>query len=362
MGNVMYLLNASGTGAEKYKYDAFGAPKITDWTGNARTSSACGNRFMFSGRDYLDSLGLYDLRNRVYDPSMGHFYQTDPLGFASDPANLYRFSGNNPLLGGDPTGLGTVFWSKGSEWGWYVNSSDSPNTSSDYTSEVGVYNGASYAYVGGYSYSSADEAFMTAIFGPPASTGITSWESDLSSFVSGGPPVFSGTAFFGSVLSPGKLSPINSQITNSGDGKAANVSSIIAIGAGAGEYLHHGPGYWRGADQHFHSIDWGGNGLRAAGRRATALKIAKAFRVVGVGTFVWDAFTEGPIMLHDPTEVNRDMAGIRLGLSSVGTFGGIPGFLVATEFTVIDETMGLDKYFEMMDKRTEEGFWFQPGP
>lgn len=106
MGNVRFILNQSGTGVEKYKYDAFGSPTITDWSGNARTNSAYGNRFMFSGREFLSTLGLYDMRNRVYDPVMGRFYQTDPIGFAGDSWNLYRFCGNNPLLGGDPMG----FW------------------------------------------------------------------------------------------------------------------------------------------------------------------------------------------------------------------------------------------------------------
>jgi RHS repeat-associated protein len=63
---------------------------------------------MFSGREYFFGLGtngLYDMRNRVYDPIMGRFYQTDPIGFQGDPLNLYRFCGNNPLLGGDTMGL-----------------------------------------------------------------------------------------------------------------------------------------------------------------------------------------------------------------------------------------------------------------
>jgi RHS repeat-associated protein len=105
MGNVKFILDQNGNGIEKYKYDAFGSPTITDWSGNARTNSAYGNRFMFSGRDYMIALALYDMRNRVYDPVMGRFYQTDPIGFAGDSWNLYRFSGSNPLLGGDPSGL-----------------------------------------------------------------------------------------------------------------------------------------------------------------------------------------------------------------------------------------------------------------
>jgi RHS repeat-associated protein len=105
MGNVKFILDQNGTGIEKYKYDAFGSPAITDWNGNIRSNSVYGNRFMFSGREFLGALSLYDMRNRVYDPSMGRFYQPDPVGFAGDSWNLYRFCGNNPLLGGDPGGL-----------------------------------------------------------------------------------------------------------------------------------------------------------------------------------------------------------------------------------------------------------------
>src|SRR5207248_1326012 len=105
VNNVKFLLDQNGNGIEKYKYDAFGSPTITDWSGNARSGSAYGNHFAFSGREFLQTLSLYDMRNRIYDPVMGRFYQTDPISFAGDPWNLYRFAGNNPLLGGDPTGL-----------------------------------------------------------------------------------------------------------------------------------------------------------------------------------------------------------------------------------------------------------------
>jgi RHS repeat-associated protein len=110
MGNVKFLLDANGNGIEKNSYDAFGQPTITDWSGNVRGTSAYGNRFMFSGRDYISILGLYDLRNRIYDPVMGRFYQTDPIGFTGDTGgNFYRFADNNPVLGGDPSGLDGFF-------------------------------------------------------------------------------------------------------------------------------------------------------------------------------------------------------------------------------------------------------------
>ena len=107
MGNVKFILDGHGNG-EKYNYDAFGKAWITDLDGtHGRWVSGCGNRFMFSGREYFSefaTFGLYDMRNRVYDPFMGRFYQTDPIGFEGDPLNLYRFCGNNPVIGRDPMG------------------------------------------------------------------------------------------------------------------------------------------------------------------------------------------------------------------------------------------------------------------
>ena len=45
-----------------------------------RTDSAYGNRFMFTGREYLSTIGIYDYRNRMYSPLIGRFLQTDLLG------------------------------------------------------------------------------------------------------------------------------------------------------------------------------------------------------------------------------------------------------------------------------------------
>jgi RHS repeat-associated protein len=131
-GNVMFLLDGNGNGVEKYKYDAFGSATITDWNGNARAMSAYGNRFMFGSREYIGTIGLYDMRNRVYDPSMGRFYQTDPIGFAGDSWNLYRFCGNNPLLGGDPSGLDGLDTGFDLSADAFPSSGDFSDLSSDY--------------------------------------------------------------------------------------------------------------------------------------------------------------------------------------------------------------------------------------
>jgi RHS repeat-associated protein len=105
-GSVKFLLDQYNIGIEKYTYDAFGAPKISNWAGTVLTDSAYGNRFMFTGREYLSTIGIYDYRNRMYSPLLGRFLQTDPLRFGAGDFNIYRYVGHNPIISTDPSGLG----------------------------------------------------------------------------------------------------------------------------------------------------------------------------------------------------------------------------------------------------------------
>jgi RHS repeat-associated protein len=106
MGNVAFLLDADGDGIERYTYDAFGQPTVTDWNGeNPRTWSVYGNRFMFTGREYFPELGIYDYRNRFYHPIIGRFLQSDPIGFGGGDANLFRYCGGDPVNRSDAFGL-----------------------------------------------------------------------------------------------------------------------------------------------------------------------------------------------------------------------------------------------------------------
>ncbi len=105
LGNVIKLTNTTGTVAEQYSYDVFGKPAIKDKNGNALNASAVGNRFMFTGREYLAELKLYDYRNRMYSDSLGRFLQTDPLGVLLSDQNLYRYTRNNPVKFNDAYGL-----------------------------------------------------------------------------------------------------------------------------------------------------------------------------------------------------------------------------------------------------------------
>ncbi len=61
-------------------------------------------RLRMAGQQYDQTTGLYYMRARFYDPSLGRFLSEDPAGLAGG-TNLYAYAGNDPINGSDPTGL-----------------------------------------------------------------------------------------------------------------------------------------------------------------------------------------------------------------------------------------------------------------
>lgn len=104
-GSVTHVATLGGV-VEQYRYDAFGAPTIRNGSGTVITQTAIGNRFMFTGREYVSQFGIYEYRNRAYHPGLGRFMSEDPKGFDAGDYNLFRYVGNDPLDRTDPMGLG----------------------------------------------------------------------------------------------------------------------------------------------------------------------------------------------------------------------------------------------------------------
>jgi RHS repeat-associated protein len=111
IGNVVALSGASTNVIEKVSYDIYGGATLTDGSGSSITSSAYGNRFLFTGREYIKEIELYDYRNRFYmpdigsTPDLGRFLQTDPIRFSGSEINLYRYCFNDSINCADPSGL-----------------------------------------------------------------------------------------------------------------------------------------------------------------------------------------------------------------------------------------------------------------
>jgi RHS repeat-associated protein len=99
-GSVIATTDWYGNKSEIYKYGAYGEPK----NGFNQTSFTGESRFRYTGQTILPDAQLYYYKARVYDPQMGRFLQTDPIGSADD-LNLYAYVGGDPINGSDPTGL-----------------------------------------------------------------------------------------------------------------------------------------------------------------------------------------------------------------------------------------------------------------
>ncbi|AEG61159.1 YD repeat protein [Desulforamulus ruminis DSM 2154] len=103
-GDVSQIIDSDGNIVNEYRYDEWG--NILSQTEQVK------NPFKYAGEIYDAETGLYYLRARYYDPSIGRFINKDsyegdivnPLTF-----NLYAYCANNPLLYIDPSGHKYVY-------------------------------------------------------------------------------------------------------------------------------------------------------------------------------------------------------------------------------------------------------------
>ncbi len=93
-GDVTALIDENGEVANRYDYDV--------WGNFTQKEETVANPFTYFGQTYDETIGLFYLRARYYDPTTGRFTQQDP---AKDGYNWYVYGNNNPIYFSDPSGL-----------------------------------------------------------------------------------------------------------------------------------------------------------------------------------------------------------------------------------------------------------------
>jgi RHS repeat-associated protein len=94
LGSVIATSNTSGANSAIYGYGPNGEPG-SGWTGS---------RYSYTGQIMIPEANVYYYKNRIYDPVIGRFLQTDPSGYAGG-MNLYAYVANDPVNQTDPLGL-----------------------------------------------------------------------------------------------------------------------------------------------------------------------------------------------------------------------------------------------------------------
>jgi len=74
LGSVVDLSDSDGDSCQSYEYSVYGQVAASD-------PNFIANPYMFTGRRFDIETGLYYYRARYYNPYIGRFLQTDPVGY-----------------------------------------------------------------------------------------------------------------------------------------------------------------------------------------------------------------------------------------------------------------------------------------
>jgi RHS repeat-associated protein len=102
--NVSGLVSSSGSVVERYVYDPYGTVTVLSAGWVTQEGSSYDWFYLFQGGRFDGIVGLYNFRDREYNPITANWTILDPSGFAAEDTNLYRFVGDGPTCNVDPSG------------------------------------------------------------------------------------------------------------------------------------------------------------------------------------------------------------------------------------------------------------------
>jgi len=107
LGTPQALTDENGKKVWTAQYDPFGKATVNE------DPDGDGNAFTFNvrmpGQYYDQETGLHYNYFRYYDPSIGRYLTSDPIGLQGGP-NTYAYVAENPIRYSDPLGLYLPFW------------------------------------------------------------------------------------------------------------------------------------------------------------------------------------------------------------------------------------------------------------
>ena len=107
-GDVVAILDETGTVVVEYTYDAWG--KLLTTEGTLKDTLGYINPLRYRGYVYDHVTGFYYLQSRYYDPEIGRFISADnypSTGQGLTGNNMFAYCGNNPVARADEGG---EFW------------------------------------------------------------------------------------------------------------------------------------------------------------------------------------------------------------------------------------------------------------
>jgi RHS repeat-associated protein len=113
-GDIIKLVNKSGTVVVSYVYDTWG--KLISTTGTLASTVGAKNPYRYRGYRYDSETGLYYLQSRYYNPEWGRFLNADSLAGKQGVLlshNVFAYCGNNPVVRQDPSGHCWWFFAMG---------------------------------------------------------------------------------------------------------------------------------------------------------------------------------------------------------------------------------------------------------